>query len=200
MCNELWTIGYGNRTMTEFRNTLKEYGINALVDIRRVPYSSYCPAFNRESVASAVKQDGIAYIPMGFELGLPKGDKELYNIGNHLDRSKVQKTPQFISGISRLMQGLEKGYRIALMCCEKDPSRCHRFVFISPYLERKGVTVNHIIDEFNVITQNELEKRMVTKFFPQADDEYQQGILFPEEMPYDVFAEKMYYKIACGFS
>lgn len=198
--NELWTVGYGNRTMDVFVNTLKEYGINALVDIRRVPYSGYCPDFNRESLASAMKAEGIAYISMGSELGLPKGDRELYNIGNHLDRIKVQQTRQFTAGIARLVRGMDMGYRIALMCCEKDPSKCHRFVFIAPYLERMGVKVNHIIDEFNSISQTELEKKMINKYFPQADSDYQQGVLFPEENAYDVFAEKMYYRIACGFS
>jgi uncharacterized protein (DUF488 family) len=43
-----------------------------------------------------------------------------------------------------LLAIISSGKTIALMCAEKEPERCHRFILISPVLQSKGVIVIHI--------------------------------------------------------
>ena len=43
------------------------------------------------------------------------------------------------------------------MCCEKDPLMCHRFYSISKELKLAGVGVQHILEDGEVKSQEELE-------------------------------------------
>ena len=67
------------------------------------------------------------------------------------------------------MEGMGKGYRIALMCSEKDPFDCHRFVLVSRALAERGVTVEHILPD-GLVTQKALEDRLLEHYgLPPGD-------------------------------
>lgn len=204
MADIIRTVGHSTRTAEEFISLIKGYGINALVDIRRVPFSRMCPQFNRDSLKAALRAEGIHYIPMGPELGVPAGERDLYGRYDHLDIRMVQESKGFRDGMKRLRKGLDDGFSIALMCAEKDPTKCHRFVFIAPWLERNGISVEHIIDTDTVIPHSELENSMIHSFFPDADAEKCQCHLdlFPGEdnSPQTYLADRLYSRLAASFS
>ena len=62
------------------------------------------------------------------------------------------------------MKGLKRGFRIALMCSEADPLECHRFSLVSRYFHNQGIEVFHILKDAELVTQCEVEKRMVNEF------------------------------------
>jgi uncharacterized protein (DUF488 family) len=51
--------------------------------------------------------------------------------------------PEFRAGLTHLL-GLAEGKRVAIMCAEEDPARCHRSVLIAPALRERGVAVVHL--------------------------------------------------------
>ncbi|AVX31767.1 Protein of unknown function, DUF488 [Carboxydocella thermautotrophica] len=41
------------------------------------------------------------------------------------------------------MKGVEKGFRIALMCSEKDPFDCHRSILVAKEFYERGYEIKH---------------------------------------------------------
>ena len=57
----IYTIGYGNRSISDFIQILKDNQIQVVVDVRSVPYSRYRPAFNSKALAKNLTDAGIGY-------------------------------------------------------------------------------------------------------------------------------------------
>ncbi len=143
--NQLFTIGHSTDTIEIFVGYLECFQIDTLVDVRSVPYSRFASQFNKERLSTFLKKNNIIYIPMGDNLGARHEEKELLFEDGKVDFSKVVTTKKFQEGINRVKTGIQKGYRIALMCSEKNPIECHRFSLISNYLHKSGYIVNHIV-------------------------------------------------------
>ena len=129
----IFSVGHSNRTLDEFLQILKKYGIELLVDVRRFPTSKW-EWFKKESLREALKGRNINYEYLGDLLGgFRKGGYE-----------KHMKTEEFKSGLKRVKE-LAKNCRVAIMCSEKMVFKCHRR-FISRALQRRSVRVTHIVD------------------------------------------------------
>lgn len=139
----IYTVGYAGRTIEGFIDTLKQYGIEILSDVRSSPWSKWTPDFGKEKLERYVADHHIRYYWMGDQLGARPDSPELY-VKGRLSFALMRKQPYFHAGIARLRKG-EKKWRIALMCAEKDPLDCHRFGLISRVLDEEGVSVSHIL-------------------------------------------------------
>ena len=75
---EIYTVGHGNRTITELVQLLKEAGIETLLDVRRYPSSRRNPQFNGPILKNSLRCEGVDYIWEGEALGghreLPEAD------------------------------------------------------------------------------------------------------------------------------
>ena len=80
-------------------------------------------------------QNGIEYVWLGKELGG-------YKRGGY---KKHMRTKIFREGIRKLLE-IAQNKRVCIMCMEVNPKYCHRR-FISAYLERNSVKVQHIIEK-----------------------------------------------------
>lgn len=129
--------------------------IDAVADVRSAPYSGYNPQYNKASLEKALKNQGIAYVFLGKELGARREESECYRDGN-IDYELVQKLPLFESGIERLLQGVSK-MRVAMMCAEKDPLHCHRYGLIASYLGNTVIDIQHILADGSLKSQQEFE-------------------------------------------
>lgn len=192
MKNTIYTIGHSNHTIESFVNLLKEYDINCIVDVRSTPYSKFHSQFNRENIKSELKKNGIYYIFMGEELGARRSDRSLYTIKGYLDFEKTVKSSKFLKGISRIKEGLSKGFNIALMCTEKNPMECHRNIMIAKYFYDNGFVVKNILDNGEIVTQEEITKQLVDIYFPNRN----QISMLPEEdiQDYDELIKRSYQK------
>ena len=70
----LFTIGHSNQALDHFLSLLQRHGIEAVADVRTVPWSRYVPQFNAKALGAALASRGIDYVPLGRELsGQPGG-------------------------------------------------------------------------------------------------------------------------------
>jgi len=161
MSKPIHSIGCSVHTLQFFLNILNAYGINALVDVRSVPFSQHSPQFNASVLQKSLSEIGIFYLPFGKEFGARRSEPEVYTNG-HVDFSKVSNHPNFQEGVRRINEGIKRNFSIAIMCTEKDPLNCHRFHLVTRELSRSlQLEVLHIDFNGNVETNKQLEKRML---------------------------------------
>ncbi len=158
--SKIYTIGHSTDSVDQFLEYLRFHQINTIVDVRSTPYSKFANQFNKDQLSNFLKVKKIYYIFMGDELGARHEQEELLFEDGTVDFSKVTATTNFKKGINRVENGIIKGYKIALMCSEKNPIECHRFSLISNFLHKNGYIVNHIVDE-NVFKHEELEHKLI---------------------------------------
>ena len=139
------TIGHSTHPVEAFIDLLERHGVTALVDVRAAPYSRFNPQFNRETLASNLGSRGIAYVFLGRELGGRSEDPACYEDGR-VSYERLGRIPSFQDGIDRVTQGAT-GYRVTLMCAEREPLECHRCLLVAPALEARGVSVAHILSD-----------------------------------------------------
>ncbi len=159
-----YTIGHSNYSSERFIELLKKNNIDCVVDVRSAPYSKHTPQFNKEKIKNELKKNAIEYIFMGRELGGRYEDANLQFDDGKVDYSKVRQRKEFQQGIARVIDGIKKGYKIALMCSEIDTFNCHRLVLVSFELNKNDVIIYHILDNGDLLPNDELEKRMIKAY------------------------------------
>lgn len=164
--NEVYTIGHSSYKQDYLFILLNKHDINCVVDVRSMPFSKYAPQYNRDEIKRFLHSKGIQYIFMGKELGARREDNTLYESDGILSFEKTSKTMSFISGIERIKAGIEKGYRIAIMCTEKDPMDCHRNILVARQLYKQKYDVLNILENGYTESQDHLEKRLLDLYFP----------------------------------
>src|SRR5271157_2414685 len=113
----IYVIGHSTRPIERFLKILKAHSVTMLIDIRTVPKSKHNPQFNSDALRDSLAGVGIDYIQTGeFEVGLDK----LIRLG--------------------------KSRRVAIMCAEGNPLRCHRSL-VADALTIRGVGAVHISSE-----------------------------------------------------
>ncbi len=138
----VYSIGHSNHSIERFLELLRLHRVEVLVDVRSKPYSSYSPHFSREALESAVTAVGLRYLYLGEKLGGRPEEEQVYD-GQRADYERVAAIPRFQDGIECLLR--EAGqYRVAVMCSEEAPKRCHRYRSIRPELQKRGVEMRHI--------------------------------------------------------
>lgn len=143
----IMTVGHSTRTIDEFLDLLKAHGVEAVVDVRTVPRSRHNPQFNHDTLPASLKAEGIEYIHMPRLGGLRHARKDSRNTGwrNSSFRgfADYMQTEEFETGIKELIE-LSRDGRIAVMCAEAVPWRCHRSL-IADALSVRNIKVEHIM-------------------------------------------------------
>lgn len=162
---DIYTIGHSNYSIEKLIDMLKHYNINTVVDIRGIPYSKYNVQFNKENISKTLTMRGFIYIYMAEEFAANRSVKISYNAEGYADFERVVNEPSFLQGIERLKVGLAKGYKIALLGAMQDPIRCHRAILVGRYLRDNNFNVKHILDDFSIATQENIESSLLNKYF-----------------------------------
>jgi uncharacterized protein (DUF488 family) len=125
----IFTIGHSTRSAEEFVAMLQAHGIELLVDVRTVPRSRHNPQFNRDTLPQTLERAGIEYLHLSELGGLRKARADSANTGwrnlSFRGYADYMETPEFEKGLARLMVEAETR-RVAIMCAEAVPWRCHR--------------------------------------------------------------------------
>lgn len=155
----LYSIGHSNQSQEEFLQLLLSHDINCVVDVRSLPASNYTPQFNMEPLKRFLNSNGIQYLHFGEEFGARRTDS--LDANGQVNFEMAVETPSFKHGVERLMKGLEKGFRISLMCSEANPLECHRFSLVSRYFYDNGMDVGHIMKDTELTSHKDLEEKMI---------------------------------------
>ena len=141
------TIGHSTRTLGEFIGLLQAHGVTCVADVRTIPRSRHNPQFNKASLPRALKKAGLRYIHLPGLGGLRHAERDSLNVGwrnaSFRGFADYMQTPEFEIQIEELIQ-LAKEHRIALMCAEAVPWRCHRSL-IGDALTVRGIRTEDIM-------------------------------------------------------
>lgn len=144
MTSTLYSIGYGNKTFSQFEQELHSFNIQYLIDVRTKPFSKWNPSFNQDILKVLLKNSGIRYVYMGDKIGGLPSDSSCYTEG-HIDYAKLREKDFFREGLSRLLIAAEKELPVVIMCSEAEPEKCHRSKLIGQELLKHKISLNHIV-------------------------------------------------------
>jgi len=155
----VFTIGHSNHPLATFIDLLRGAGITAVADVRSIPYSRRWPQFGRPALERSLGEAGIAYVFLGAELGGKRDDPALLSDGR-VDYDRVAATASFRAGLDRVEEGA-RHHRSALMCAEREPLDCHRFLLVARRLQERDVPIGHILADGAIERHDATERRLV---------------------------------------
>ena len=132
-----------------FLALLHAYGVERVIDIRTIPRSRHNPQFNDTALASSLKARHLEYVHLKSLGGLRHPRKDSPNTGwrNQGFRgfADYMQTGEFRDALAVLIRmSCEK--RVAIMCAEAVPWRCHRSL-VADALSMRGVPAVEILSE-----------------------------------------------------
>jgi uncharacterized protein (DUF488 family) len=140
------TIGHSTRPIAEFVQLLKAHQVERLVDVRSVPRSRHNPQFNRDQLSPSLHSARIHYTYMAGLGGFRHSSADSVNAGWHNKSFRgyadYMQTEEFRNCLEDLIR-LAEQERVAIMCAEAVPWRCHRSLIADALLVR-GIEAREI--------------------------------------------------------
>ena len=131
----IFTIGYENATVGDFLASLRNAGVERVIDIRAVP-NSRRPGFSKTPLRNALAEAGIEYVHLR-ALGTPADGRAAARAGRHEDLERIYggqlELPEAIAESAQMVD-LASEKPSALLCYERDPAGCHRTLLLSAAL------------------------------------------------------------------
>jgi uncharacterized protein (DUF488 family) len=145
----IFTIGHSTLPIGRFIALLKTYGIERLIDIRTMPRSHHNPQFNDTALAASLTAERLEYVHMQTLGGLRHARKDSLNTGwrngSFRGYADYMQTESFRDALETLIY-MSRQKRVATMCAEAVPWRCHRSL-VADALTVRGVPVVEILSE-----------------------------------------------------
>jgi uncharacterized protein (DUF488 family) len=143
---QVYTVGHSTRTLDELVDLLRAFDVSVVADIRSIPRSRHNPQFNSDTLQSTLWARRLRYVHLSELGGLRRAHKDSPNTGwrnaSFRGFADYMLTESFEAGLTKL-RALVASDRVALMCAEAVPWRCHRFL-IADALTARGAMVEHI--------------------------------------------------------
>lgn len=147
----IFTVGHSNLLIDRFVALLKAFAIQTLADIRTVPKSRRNPQFGAGALAESLAARQIDYVAMpalgGLRRPLRNSPNGAWRNESFRGYADYMQTPAFQEAVDRLVD-VSRRSRVAIMCAEAVPWRCHRSL-VADALEARGVPVVEILSETN---------------------------------------------------
>lgn len=144
---QIFTVGHSTRPLDDFISMLLGHVVDRLVDIRTMPRSRHNPQFNIDTLPAALVKAGIAYSHLPGLGGLRPKKSDSINTGwrnaSFRAYADYMQTQEFADNIEQVI-AMAKDERIALMCAESVPWRCHRSLVADALLVRE-IQVEEIV-------------------------------------------------------
>ena len=128
---------------------LQIYGIEQLVDIRTITRSRHNPQFNNSTLAESLSTQHLEYAHIQALGGLRRARKDSPNTGwrnasfrGYFDYMQTEEFQDALEGLIHL----SRRKRVAIMCAEAVPWRCHRSL-VADALWVRGIPVVEILSE-----------------------------------------------------
>lgn len=147
--DRIWTVGHSTLSKEQFLSELADADIDLLADVRSLPGSRHNPQFNQEDMQIWLPESDVLYRHLE-DLGGRRRNKAadpVLNAGwqNASFRSYADYTltDDYERGLAELDR-LAGDHRVAIMCAEAVPWRCHRSL-IANTLVARGREVEHLM-------------------------------------------------------
>ncbi len=141
------TVGHSTQPLAEFLALLAVHSVSLLIDVRTIPRSRHNPQFNRDTLPAALELAGIRYAHVAGLGGFRRTHPESLNMGwrnvSFRGYADYMQTNEFAENLASLIEQATRE-RIALMCAEAVPWRCHRSL-IADALVVHGIRAEEII-------------------------------------------------------
>ena len=142
----IFTIGYEQARPDAVLKSLKDAGVQLLIDTRAVA-ASRRPGFSKRQLAASLDEIGIAYLHLR-KLGTPTEGRQAARAGRIEELWRIYnahlQTHDAIEAMDELLSVAGTGRRICLLCFERDPGHCHRSRIAEIVSERTGARVENL--------------------------------------------------------
>ena len=145
--NAIFTLGHSTLPIERFLALTRTYAIKCIADIRSLRRSRHNPQFNESDLAAALAEAQLEYSPLPGLGGLRRPHKDSQNDGWRNDGFRgyadYMQTPAFQDSLEVLIR-MSKNRRVAIMCAEAVPWRCHRSLVADALIVR-GVAAVEVL-------------------------------------------------------
>ena len=143
----VFTIGHSTRPIRDFIRLLRAHDIQRVVDVRTIPRSRHNPQFNRDRLSAALHGARIHYRHLPGLGGLRRATRDSPNLGwrnaSFRGYADYMQSNDFQDAVEALIR-LGRQKRVAIMCAEAVPWRCHRSL-VADALDVRGVPVMGVL-------------------------------------------------------
>ena len=154
------TVGHSTRPIEAFLELLTAHGVTQLLDVRTVPRSRHNPQFNADALSQVLAGANIGYEHVsglgGFRptgVGSPNGGWRNLSFRGYAD---YMQTGDFAANLASVIE-LARSDRVALMCAEAVPWRCHRSLIADALLV-------HGVAACEIVSAKRLQPHKLTPF------------------------------------
>ena len=145
----IFTLGHSTLPIERFIELLQTYGIQRLVDIRTIPRSRYNPQFNETALTECLTARNLEYVHIRELGGLRHARRDSPNAGwrngSFRGYADYMQTAEFQTAVEKLIR-MSRERRVAIMCAEAVPWRCHRSL-VADALNVRGIPVVEILPD-----------------------------------------------------
>ena len=139
------TIGYAGTGIAAFIRTLRQAGIELVLDIRAAPVSRK-KGFSKHQLAAHLAEAGIAYRHLR-GLGTPKRGRDAAQAGDveAFERIFLQHMgePGALLDLGEAV-GLAAAQPVCLLCLEREPEHCHRLIVANRMAAQTHQDIRHL--------------------------------------------------------
>lgn len=150
--NFVLTIGHSTRPIGDFVHLLKSHGVQRVIDVRTLPRSRFNPHFDISRLPALLQAAQIHYTHLPGLGGLRRPQRDSPNVGwrnkSFRGYADYMQSTDFKRSLERCLE-LASVERVAIMCAEAVPWRCHRSLIADAMLAR-GVDALEIVSDSRV--------------------------------------------------
>ena len=154
------TVGHSTRQIAAFLELLVGHGVTQLVDVRTVPRSRHNPQFNEAALPISLAAVNIGYLHASGLGGFRPTAADSSNTGwrnlSFRGYADYMQTTDFAANLASVIE-LAQTERVALMCAEAVPWRCHRSLIADALLV-------HGVAACEIVSPKRLQPHKLTPF------------------------------------
>jgi uncharacterized protein (DUF488 family) len=162
----VFTFGHSTRPIDDFIALLTAHGVTQLVDVRTVPRSRHNPQFNAETLPARLAAANIGYAHAeglgGFRRPTPDSPNAGWRNLSFRGYADYMQTPDFADNLIGVIELADED-RVALMCAEAVPWRCHRSLIADALLV-------HGVPSCEIVGPDRLQMHRLTPFAQVSGD------------------------------
>lgn len=180
----VYILGTEMHPLQELLEIIRRHGIVCVIDVRNYT-ETLAQKVQRIELKEFFYSNQIHYRDYSESLSMDTQERKYLNSNGYMDFTKYRSSLGYSTAISKLKEGVRRGYNCCVIGYRRGLGDCHRSILVGHGLLMEGVDAMHITSNIGVLPQSELEKMLVEQAFPTIE----QMTLF--DMPQQPFEDKL---------